>query len=209
MDPVLAPLSAIGVGASAGGLDALTRLVRGLPADLAAPVLIVLHLTPSGRSLLPEILARETPLAVLLAEEGALLRPGTVHVAPPDAHLLARDGRVRLEHGPRENSARPSVDPMLRSLAAEFGPRAIAVILSGALGDGAAGARAVADAGGTVLVQDPADASVRSMPDKALAAVGAVARRRSADELGPELGRLARGAPILDTPSVPSPEANV
>jgi two-component system chemotaxis response regulator CheB len=185
------PSHAVGVGASAGGIEALIRLVRGLPADLSAVVLVVLHVPSSSRSLLPHILERHAALPVDTAADGAPLVAGTIIVAPPDRHLLAVDGRVVLATGPKENGARPAVDPMLRSLAVGFGPRAVAVVLSGALGDGSAGARAVAAAGGRVLVQDPLDATVPSMPENSLAAVGAVALRLNADELGPRIAELA------------------
>jgi two-component system, chemotaxis family, protein-glutamate methylesterase/glutaminase len=194
---------AIGVGASAGGLDALVLLVRGLPADLAAPVLIVLHLAPDGRSVLAQILDRQTDLDVVPGEDGAPLQAGVIVVARPDRHLLVRDGRVRLDSGPKVNGSRPAVDPLLSTLAAEFGAGSVAVILSGALGDGASGARAVVAAGGAVLVQDPADAMVSSMPESALAAVGPAAQILPADELGLALGRLAREPMVFGV----SPEA--
>src|SRR4051794_3313659 len=89
----------IGLGASAGGLDALVRLVRRLPEDLAAPMLVVLHLAPNGRSMLPQILGRQTALTVVAAEDGMALEPGVLIVAVPDRHLLVRDGHVRLERG--------------------------------------------------------------------------------------------------------------
>src|SRR3954447_17842073 len=103
----LLPRRAIGVGASAGGVEALNRLVRGLPSDLAAPLLVVLHIPASSRSLLPDILKRQTGLPVATGEDGAELRPGEIVVAPPDRHLLVRDGHVTLERGPKENGARP------------------------------------------------------------------------------------------------------
>jgi two-component system chemotaxis response regulator CheB len=185
----------IGIGASAGGIEALIRLVRGLPPDLPAAVLVVLHIPATGSSVLPAILARHCPLPVQQAGDGQTLRAGEVLVAPPDCHLRAVDGRVRLERGPKENGVRPAVDPMLRSVAAAAGDRGIAVILSGALGDGADGAATVAAAGGTVLVQDPADAIVPSMPERTLQAVGGAARALRALDIGHELGRLVAGEP--------------
>lgn len=185
------PARVIGIGASAGGVDALGKVVAGLPADLPHAVLIVLHLSATGRSMLPGILDRVCALPVRAAEQGEPLRRGTILVAPPDRHLLAVDGHVTLTAGPKENASRPAVDPMLRSLASAFGPAAVAVILSGALGDGSNGALAVADAGGTVLVQDPADALVTSMPERALAAVGErVHLALPAGELGRALAEL-------------------
>ena len=181
--------AAIGVGASAGGLDALTEIVRGLPAELGACVLIVLHVPAAGPSLLSRILARHARLPVAQARDGEPLLPGHVLVAPPDRHVLAVDGRVRLDDGPKENGARPAIDPTLRSLAAAYGTQATAVILSGALGDGARGARDVAAAGGGVIVQDPLQAGVSSMPRHAIEAVGAAATVLHADLIAAELVR--------------------
>ena len=184
----------VGIGASAGGVDALTRLFGTLDGDLPAAVLVVLHVPATGRSLLAPILNRRTALDVRVAEEGEALVPGRVYVAPADRHLVVANGRVRLERGPKENAVRPAVDPMLRSLAASYGDRAVAVVLSGALGDGSSGALAVKLAGGTVIVQDPEDATVPSMPESALRAVGEADAVLTADAIGPELARLAQEA---------------
>jgi two-component system chemotaxis response regulator CheB len=163
------PRRVIGVAASAGGVEALRRLVAGLPRDIDATVCIVLHIPPTGRSLLAPILDRECDLPVVLAEHGAPLRPGMVYVAPADRHLLVRADAVELTRGPKENGVRPAADPMFRSLARSWGSCAIAVVLSGALDDGAAGAAAVALAGGNVIAQDPDDALVPGMPSSTIA----------------------------------------
>jgi two-component system chemotaxis response regulator CheB len=184
----------VGIGASAGGVDALTRLFGRLSGDLPAAVLVVLHVPATGRSLLAPILDRHTALDVRAAEDGEALVPGRVYVAPADRHLVVADGRVRLERGPKENAVRPAVDPMLRSLATVYGDQAVAVVLSGALGDGSSGALAVKLAGGTVIVQDPEDATVPSMPESALRAVGEADAVLMADAIGPELARLAGAA---------------
>jgi two-component system, chemotaxis family, protein-glutamate methylesterase/glutaminase len=184
----------VGIGASAGGVDALTRLFGRVKDSLPAAVLVVLHVPATGRSLLAPILDRRTALDVRVAEDGEALAPGRVYVAPADRHLVVADGRVRLERGPKENAVRPAVDPMLRSLAASYGDQAVAVVLSGALGDGSSGALAVKLAGGTVIVQDPEDATVPSMPESALQAVGEADAVLTADAIGPELARLAEGA---------------
>jgi two-component system chemotaxis response regulator CheB len=147
----------------------LRRCASTLPAGLDAAVCIVLHIPPTGRSLLAPILDRDSDLTVTVAEHDAPLRPGTVYVAPADHHLLVRSDRLELSRGPKKNGLRPAADPMLRSLARAWGARSVAVVLSGALDDGAAGAAAVAEAGGQVLVQDPADALVPGMPPAALA----------------------------------------
>ncbi len=169
--PALEPLPArvIGIAASAGGLEPLRRLVADLPADLDAAVCVVLHIPPTGRSLLAPILARHSALTTVVAEHGMRLRPGTIYVAPADQHLLVRADAVELSHGPTENGVRPAADPMFRSLARAWGSGAVAVVLSGALDDGAAGAAAVAEAGGNVIVQEPSEALVAGMPSSTLA----------------------------------------
>ena len=185
----------VGVGASAGGVDALIQIVRTLPAELPAAFCIVLHVPATGRSLLAPILDRQTPLEVGVPSDGEPLRPGHAYVAPPDRHLTVGGGQIALGRGPKENGVRPAVDTMLRSLAAAYGPRAVAVILSGALGDGSAGAHAVKQAGGVVIVQDPDDATVPSMPESALRAVGEVDAVLGAAEIGPALGRILGADP--------------
>ena len=185
-----APARVIGIGASAGGVDVLVKLVSALPRDLPHAICIVLHVPPTSRSMLGAILARHTPLPVVTPEGAERLAPGHIFVAPPDRHLLFSEDLVVPTHGPKENGVRPAVDTMLRSLAAAYGPASAAVILSGALGDGANGALVVAQAGGTVIVQDPGDAMVPSMPERAIAAVGRPDRVLPAVEIGPALARL-------------------
>ena len=191
----------IAVGASAGGLDPLRRLVSGLPADLPAAVLVVQHAAPTGPSLLGQILDGAGPLPARPAEDGEAIELGRIYVAPPDRHLLVSDGRLRLSRGPRENRARPAIDPLFRSAAVHARSRVVGVVLSGLLDDGAAGLRAVRRCGGLAVVQDPADAAYPDMPQAALAAAGAD-HVAPADALGPLLARLAvRPAP--DPPPVP------
>ena len=181
----------IGVGASAGGVDALIRILRVLPADFPAAICIVLHVPATGRSLLAPILDRQTELEVGVPFDGEPLRPARVDVAPPDRHLTVAAGRLELGRGPKENGVRPAVDTMLRSLAAAYGVHTVGVILSGALGDGSLGAVAVKQAGGTVIVQDPDDATVPSMPESAIVAVGDVDEVLSASGIGQLLQRMA------------------
>jgi two-component system chemotaxis response regulator CheB len=184
----------IGVGASAGGIEALQRLMRELPEDLAVAVCLVLHIPASSRSLLAEIINRQTPLPVTTAVDGERMRAGHVYVAPPDCHLRVLVGRTRLDRGPKENGVRPAIDPLFRSVAREYGERGMAVVLSGSLSDGAGGAAAVAAAGGAVLVQHPGDAVVPSMPEAALAAAPGAAAL-TAPELAHELARWAAELP--------------
>lgn len=183
------------LGASAGGVEAVSALLAGLPSDLAAAVCVVIHQRPDVESRLPRVLARATTLSVVLARQGARITPGTVFVAPPDLHLFVeRDeqgGVLHLARGPRENRVRPAVDPLFRSAALAFGSRVIGVILSGALDDGTGGLWTVKDRGGIAVVQDPDDAAVPSMPRSALAEVE-VDHVAPARELGTLLGRLAR-----------------
>lgn len=156
------------VGASAGGVEPLKIVVGGLPADLPAAVAVVLHVPAEG-SHLPEILSRAGPLRASHAEDGEPLLDGHVYVAPPDHHLLVRDSRCVVVRGPRENGARPALDPLFRSAAVSFGARTVAVVLSGARSDGSAGSAAVSARGGTVIVQDPGEAAFPGMPETAIA----------------------------------------
>jgi two-component system chemotaxis response regulator CheB len=155
------------VGASAGGVEALIRLVSDLPSRLPAAVFVVLHVART-RSVLPEILSRYSHMPVIHAIDGAPIVPGRIAVAPPDAHVVLEQDRMCLWHGPEENGTRPAIDPLFRSAATVFGERVIGVILTGALDDGVAGLAAIRKAGGTVVIQDPADAAVPSMPRAAL-----------------------------------------
>jgi len=147
----------IGIGASAGDVEALTSLVKALPADLPAAILVVLHTPSSGTSALPSILGRAGRLPAAFAAEGARLRAGTISVAPADRHLTVEDGALHLRTGPRENGHRPAIDPLLTSLAA-YGARGVGVILSGTRDDGSRGMLAIKEAGGTTFVQDPEEA---------------------------------------------------
>lgn len=158
------------IGASAGGVEAISTIVRGLPADLRAAVLVVLHLS-RGRSVLPDILSRAGPLAARHPIDGERLQYGRIYVAPPDHHLVLDGNAVRLDHGPTENGLRPAVDPLFRSAARSFGARVIGVVLTGSLDDGTAGLAAVREAGGVTVVQDPTEAFAPSMPISAIESV--------------------------------------
>jgi two-component system chemotaxis response regulator CheB len=155
------------IGASAGGVQALLEVVRGLPSDFPGAICVVVH-GPPRESMLPTVLARAGVLPASHARPGEPIVPGHIFVAPPDYHLLVRPGWLELSHGPRENHCRPAVDPLFRSAARAFGQRVVGVVLSGALGDGAAGLFAVKARGGVAIVQDPADALSESMPRTAL-----------------------------------------
>jgi two-component system, chemotaxis family, protein-glutamate methylesterase/glutaminase len=156
------------VGASAGGVEALRTLAERLPPELPAAVFVVLHVLPSGTSVLAEILDRSSPLSAVAASDGDPIERGRIYVAPPDHHMLIERDRVRLTRGPRENGHRPAADPLFRSAARAYGRRVVGVVLSGALDDGTAGLKLITQAGGEALVQDPADALYPSMPQSAI-----------------------------------------
>ena len=158
----------LAVGASAGGVEALAELVSGLPRELPAPVLVVVHVLPTGRSMLPAILERAGPLPASSGRHGEKLERGHIYVAPPDHHMLVAKGRIQLSHGPRENGHRPAIDPMFRSVARLFGPRAIGAVLSGTLDDGTAGLRMLRSTGAATIAQDPEDALYSGMPLSAI-----------------------------------------
>src|SRR5262245_18842131 len=158
------------LGASAGGLDALQRLCAALSPELSSSLFIVQHISASSRHI-PEILARASTLPLEAPEDRAPFQPGRIYVAPPDRHMLLERNIVRVVRGPKENRHRPAIDPLFRSAAWSYGPRVVGVVLTGTLGDGAAGLWAIRSCGGKSIVQDPADASYAGMPRTALAFV--------------------------------------
>jgi two-component system, chemotaxis family, protein-glutamate methylesterase/glutaminase len=161
---------AVVIGASSGGVSALLDVAAGLPPDLNAIVGVVLHVG-NQYSILPELLTRRGPWTALHPSDGEPLQPGTIYVAPPDYHLLFTDARARLSRGPRENHARPALDPLFRSAALGWRERCVRVVLTGDLDDGTAGLAAIKACGGTAIVQDPVTAFQPSMPASALASV--------------------------------------
>jgi two-component system chemotaxis response regulator CheB len=179
------------IGASAGGVDALPRLIGSLPADLPASVFVVLHIPAHGRGLLPNIIRRSASLSVAHGVEGETVRKGHVYVAPPDHHLQLDGSRVRVSRGPRENFHRPSIDALFRTAAECYGPRVVGVVLTGYLDDGTAGLHAVKRLGGIAIVQDPKDALVPAMPQSALRNVK-TDHCVPLNNIGPLLVRLAR-----------------
>lgn len=179
------------VGTSAGGMTALERLVAGLPEDFPAALFVVWHLSPGVRSVLPRVLERAGPLPAVNPGDGDRIEPGRIYVAPNDHHVLLEKGYIRVTRGPKENRFRPAIDPLFRSAAYIYGPRAVGVVLTGALDDGTSGLWAIKLRGGTAIVQDPEDAQHRSMPLHALENVD-VDYKLPAAEIGPLLGRLVR-----------------
>jgi len=191
------------IGSSAGGVDALSRLCAALPRDLPAAVFVAQHLSPSSRSVLPQLLDRVGPLPAVAPVDGQAFERGHIYVAPPDHHLLLRsDGRMLVRRGPQENRTRPAVNALFRSAALACGSRVVGVVLTGLLDDGTEGLIAIKAAGGTSTVQDPEDAEWPSMPQNAV-------KRDHVDHVVPLsgmadlLGRLSREEA---GPSIPLPD---
>ncbi len=159
------------IGASAGGVEVLSRVVKDLPRDLSAAVCIVLHIAPASPSMLAHILGRAGQLPCRAASDGERLRRGTILVAPPDHHLVIEDSHVRLTVGPRENGHRPAIDVLFRSAASALDSRVVGVVLTGTMDDGSAGLAVIKASGGGTIVQDPKDASYGGMPTSAIANV--------------------------------------
>jgi two-component system chemotaxis response regulator CheB len=193
------------IGTSAGGVEVLTELMRGLPPGLPAALFIACHFPAGSRSVLPDILSRSGPLLATHARDGEPINPGHVYVAPPGRHVLLQAGRMLLGHGPREHGFRPAIDPLFRSAARAYGPRVIGVVLTGALHDGVAGLMAVRGAGGIAVIQDPRDALVAALPQNASDIAGAD-YLVPARELAPLLVELVRrpvaaeGGPVMLDP---------
>ena len=165
------PDKLIVIGGSAGAHRPLREIVGSLSSDLAAPVLVTVHLAPGAESRLPRMLDAAGPLEARQARHGDRLEPGSILVAPSDRHLVVHEDMVYLSRGPRENRHRPAVDPLFITAARWHGHRVIGVVLSGALDDGAAGAAAIAAQDGVVIVQDPQEATISTMPHAAARAV--------------------------------------
>ncbi|HEV8483986.1 MAG TPA: chemotaxis protein CheB [Blastocatellia bacterium] len=161
------------IGASAGGVEALTTLVRHLPADLTAAVFVVLHVPPDGFSVLPQLLTRAGPLPAFHPKDKEQIQNGHIYVAPPDNHLLVKRGYLRLVRGPKENRRRPSIDPLFRTAARAYGNRVMGIILSGTLDDGSAGLIAIKKQGGIAIIQDPEEALYPGMPANAIESLDA------------------------------------
>jgi two-component system, chemotaxis family, protein-glutamate methylesterase/glutaminase len=159
------------IGGSAGAIEGMLRIAERLPTGLPARVFLVVHVPPTAPSVLPRLLERQGSLSARHPADGETTAYSVIYVAPPDFHLLVRADTVGVVRGPRENGHRPAIDPLFRSASASCGARVIGVVLSGNLDDGAVGLRAIVDAGGVALVQDPASAPHPSMPRSALAYV--------------------------------------
>jgi len=194
----------LAIGTSAGGFEALRHLAAKLPADLPTAVLVVIHLSDQFHSGLDAILAEVGPLGASFASDNETLRRGHIFIAPPASHLLFDGDHLRLGHGPRENGARPAIDPLFRSVAMCCGARAVGAVLTGTLGDGAAGLEALHRCGGITVVQDPDDAAYPEMPANALRLLrpNHVASLRDMPVLLARLAREPAGTPVPIPPSM-------
>ena len=154
------------IGGSAGSIEPLKVIVRGLPADFPGSIFIAVHVSPDSPGLLAKLLSDGLKASNPLDQED--IQRGRIYVARPDHHLTIEDGKIRVLRGPRENRHRPAIDPLFRTAARAFGPRVVGVVLSGLLDDGAAGLYAVKQRGGITIVQDPDDAVRKDMPKRAI-----------------------------------------
>lgn len=189
----LPPYDIVAIAASAGGVFALTEILGKLPADFPAAVVVVQHLDPRHRSLMPQIFGRRSNLPVYQAIESMEVQPGSVYLAPPDRHMLInRDGSISLTQTELVNFVRPSADLLFESVAAAYGERAIAVVLTGAGKDGSMGVTAIKKRGGTVIVQDEATSEFFGMPGAAIR-TGLVDFVLSLDEIAGALVTLLAG----------------
>lgn len=187
------PYEIVAIASSAGGLTALTAILGNLPRDFDASVVVVQHLDPRHRSLMPQIMSRRSKLAVYQASDGVELEPGNVYLAPPDRHLLVnRDGTISLTQTELVNFVRPSADLLFESVAAAYGERAIAVVLTGTGHDGSMGVTAIKQRGGTVIAQDEGSSEFFGMPSAAIQ-TGAVDFVLALDEIPQALQTLVGG----------------
>ena len=188
----------VAIAASAGGLNAITLLIRALPADFPVPLVIVQHLDRRHRSLIADILSRRTKLRVKQAEEGERVAAGSIYIAPPNRHLLVNaDHSLSLTHTELVHFVRPSADLLFESVAASYRDRAIGVVLSGSGSDGAMGVQAIKKMGGTVLAQNKESAEFFGMPGAA-AQTGCVDFALPVEEIAPALITLVAGERITN-----------
>ena len=190
--PIMARLpNVIGIGASAGGLEALSQFVGGLPTTLGCIYVVAQHMSPSHRSMMADILSRETPMPVREIVDGEIAYTDFIYIIPPGKNLKFKENKFVLESPSPEISPKPSINIMFHSMAEQFGDMSIGVILSGTGSDGTRGLRSIKSAGGITLVQIPESAKYDGMPRSAIDA-GLADRILSPDQMGHELERLVR-----------------
>jgi two-component system, chemotaxis family, protein-glutamate methylesterase/glutaminase len=185
----------VAIGASAGGLKALSEVISRFPASLPACVLIVQHLDPRYESHLADILSRRGPLPVVQAAEGDAVRKGRILVAPAGYHMLVENDQIKLATTELVHFVRPSVDLLFESAAAAYGKRVVGVILTGGGVDGALGIRAVKERGGLTIAQDPTSAESTGMPSSAIS-TGDVDLVLPLDEIGAAIAKTVFGEEV-------------
>lgn len=183
--------SIVVVGASAGGLRALELVLGSLPTGFPVPIVAVQHRARESTDAFAEVLARSTPLPVREIEDEDPLRAPGVYIAPPDYHVLVEPGRLALSIDDPVSFSRPSIDVLFESAADTYGPRVLAVLLTGANADGAHGVARVKEAGGIAIVQDPKTAESPEMPAAAIA-VARIDRVLPLDDIAGEILRIVR-----------------
>lgn len=184
-------------GGSMGAIEVLSAIAAGLNKNLKASFFVVVHIGPDSPQILPKMLSAAGPFPAAPGQDGETIEQGKVYVAPPDYHMMLRGGKIRLYKGPRENLSRPSIDPLFRSAAVEYGPRVVGVLLSGFLNDGSAGIEAVKRCGGIAVIQDPDDAAYPDLPRNALKSI-------TADFVSPAAGIPAILEKLAATPAGPA-----
>ncbi len=196
-------MKVIVIGTSAGGMQALTKLLSLLPADLQASIFIVQHLsTDSSAPFLVDRLNRYTKLTCNVASNQIAYEAGNVYLAPADQHLLLKGKEMLVVRGPRENQFRPAIDPLFRSAAAYHGQNVVGIILTGFMNDGVLGMEAIKRSGGTTIVQHPDDAEFSPLPENVIRQV-ATDYVVPLDEMGPLLVELAQ-EPYQESITVPT-----
>lgn len=193
------PTHVVGVGASAGGLEALERLFRKMPADSGMAFVVVQHLSPDFKSLMSELLARWTEIPIHAATNDQVLEANRIYLMPPKTEMIVSDGRLLLSTGERTDELRLPIDQFFRSLARDCGPHAIAIVLSGTGSDGARGIRDIHDCGGWVIAQSEQTAKFGGMPKSAVE-TGVVDITLAPEEMPLALVRHAKALPVIAVP---------
>lgn len=197
----------VGIGASAGGLQALEILFDHMPNDTGMAFVVVQHLSPDFRSLMDELIAHHTLMPVRIAEDHMPVLPNTIYLIPPNKDMIVSGGRLLLSERDRAGGLSMPIDVFFRSLAEDYGKRAVGIILSGTGSDGSRGVRAIREAGGVVLAQNEESAQFSGMPRSAIA-TGVVQRVATPDQLPQALLELTLGAGVDTQPSFADAEGD-
>lgn len=186
----------VGIGSSAGGLEALSALIAALPSNLGISYVIIQHLSPTHKSMLVQLLGRETPMAVVEIQDNTIPEPDVIYVAPASRNTIFQEGCFKLLETRRETLPKPSVNAFLTSLAAEKSEDAIGVVLSGTGSDGTAGLREVKLNGGFTFAQEPSSAKYTGMPQSAIDS-GCVDWVLTPENIAVEIASIVRNRPTF------------